>query len=101
LADIITNIYNWSKCREQRIMKYPAQLIHLQHSPCIPGKGDIREERMERLLIAEDQEICCEIVPPRNDSKSSPMIPQQIWSSKQELSKDNTNRYSNMKGESL
>lgn len=36
--------------------------------------GDISEEEAERLL--EKQGVCCEVVAPRNDWRTTPMIPQ-------------------------
>lgn len=42
------------------------------------------EERAERLYQSEHQEVCCEIISPRNERKALPLIHNSTAASKQD-----------------
>jgi hypothetical protein len=48
--------------------------MHLQHQPNSKDLGNMVEERIERLLELDNQEVCCEIVTLRNDKNTMPML---------------------------
>ena len=75
MTESITKSHRWSKSKEQLIpQSIQTQLVHVQHNP-VPNARET--SWVEEQHDYKDQEVCCEVVSPRNAREALPMIPQQ------------------------